>query len=155
MLCCEKKHLLNGKVILYDCELITVSKEFGILKYFVDREYKVGSIVLQPGIVTYGFYWTDRPYTLYKWFDKKGEVVGNYFNIADSILLTPQEFSWRDLVVDILVLPSGGVEVLDEDEIPHSLDEGLNKYIESSKQMILQHYQEIIPETTLIIKQFE
>lgn len=155
MLCCEKKHLLNGKVILYNCELITVSKEFGILKYIVDREYKVGSIVLQSGIITYGFYWTDRPYTLYKWFDKKGEVAGNYFNIADSIVLTPQEFSWRDLVVDILILPSREVEILDEDEIPHSLDERLNKYIESSKQMILQHYQEVIPETTLIIKQFE
>jgi len=84
MLCYEKKHLLNGKVILYDCELITVSVEFGVLKYIVDREYKVGSIVLQPGIITNGFYQADRPYTLYRWFDKKREVVSNYFNrLAD------------------------------------------------------------------------
>ena len=153
-LCTEKKRLLSGTEVTYDCELVALSDKLGILKYSIDRQWQVGSVTLQPGAVTYGFYWPDRPHVLYKWLDKSGDALGDYFNIADSVILSEQEFSWRDLVVDILVLPTGQVEVLDEDEIPEYLDEELRHYIESAKRMLLRNCQEVAAETSALTTDF-
>jgi len=72
--------------------------------------------------------------------------VGYYFNLADSVSLSGQEFAWRDLILDILVLPSGKVEILDEEQIPSQLEEGLRAYIESTKKLLLKDHQIIIEE---------
>lgn len=152
--CKEKKRFLSGDEVTYNCKLITLSKKFGILKYIVDKKQQVGSLTLQSGTISYGFFWQDRPYILYKWFDKNGDVLGDYFSLADSVKLSENEFFWRDLIIDILVLPTGKVEVLDEDEIPKSLDKKLRTYIESAKQMLLNNWQTIITETNAILNQY-
>lgn len=152
--CKEKKRLLSGTEVTYDCELVALCDRLGILKYSIDQQWQVGSLILQPGTVTYGFYWPDRSYVLYKWLNKNGDALGDYFNIADSVTLSVQEFSWRDLVVDILVLPTGQIEVLDEDEMPESLDDELRDYIESVKQMLLRNYRAVIVETTNILNRY-
>lgn len=152
-LCKEKKQYLSGKVITYNCKLVTLCSQYGILKYVVGRQYQVGSLRLEPGTVTYGFYWQDRTYVLYKWFDQNKDVLGDYFNIADSIELSEREFSWRDLVIDILVHSTGKVEILDEDEMPERIDESLKCYIESSKKTVLQNYKKVIAETNTILNQ--
>ena len=146
-ICTEIKNLLEGGRVKFNCKLIALNKESGVLEYILENRYKVGSLILPKGSITYAFYWIDRPYTLYKWFDKNGNILGNYFNIADSIKLTENEFKWRDLIVDILVSPEGVLEVLDEDELPYDLDKKLMKYIENSKNLILQDYKYIIKET--------
>ncbi len=150
--CRERKRFLSGKEIVYDCELLTFQGQFGVLRYSIEHRQRVGSLILQPGTVSYGFYWVDRPYILYKWFDEKGNGCGNYFSLADSVVLSPQEFCWRDLIVDVLVLPTGQIEILDEDEIPDSLDEQLRVRIERGKQVVLKDYKVVVEETTEMLK---
>jgi len=142
--CKEVKRLLAGGEVIYRCELIHVEEDFGILKYVFDEEFKIEDIIIHPGTVSYGFYWMDRPYNLYMWFDKN--IIAYYFNIADSLYLSKQKFVWRDLIVDVLVLPNGFVKVLDEEEIPLSIDKNLKDYIELGKKTILQNYKTIIQE---------
>ena len=149
--CNERKKYLLGDEIVYPCELIALRDDFGILKYLVNRQHKVGSLIIPPETISYAFYWTDRPYVLYNWFNKDSQAIGYYFNIADSVSLSAYEFSWRDLIVDILILPAGQIEILDEDEIPASLDPEMKKHIESVKQFILQNHQTIIDETSEIL----
>ena len=149
--CNERKKYLLGDEIVYPCELIALRDEFGILKYLVDRQHKVGSLIIPPDTISYALYWTDRPYVLYSWFNRDGQVIGHYFNVADSVSLLAYEFSWRDLIVDILILPAGQIEILDEDEIPASLDPEMKKHIESVKQLLLQNHQTIIDETSGIL----
>lgn len=151
--CTEIKNLLAGGRVTFNCKLVALNKEPGILKYILKKKYKVGSLILPKGSITYAFYWINRPYTLYKWFDKNGKILGNYFNIADSISLTENEFKWRDLIVDILVSPKGVLEVLDENEVPYDLDGKLMNYIKNSKNLILREYKFIIEETDELIPQ--
>lgn len=151
--CTEIKNLLAGGRVTFNCKLVALNKESGVLKYILENEYKVGSLILPKGSITYAFYWIDRPYTLYKWFDKNGKILSNYFNVADSISLTENEFKWRDLIVDILVSPKGVLEVLDENEVPYDLDRKLMNYIKNSKTLILQEYKFIIEETDELISQ--
>jgi predicted RNA-binding protein associated with RNAse of E/G family len=148
--CIEKKLTLSGKTYLFPCELVQITPRRGVLRYVIDREYTVAGIRLFPGYQTDALYWTDRPYTLYLWHTRShGRVY--YFNIADSVAISPEMFVWRDLVVDILVTGQSSPQILDEDELPSDLAPGLGAYIRSATDLILQTYRTIIEETDGII----
>jgi predicted RNA-binding protein associated with RNAse of E/G family len=153
-ICRERKRYLSGAEVTFECELVALEGRRGILKYVIDRTWQVAGLTLEPGVVTYGFYWLQRPYNLYWWQDAKGEALGYYFNLADSVSLSPQEFVWRDLAVDILVLPDGQVSVLDEAEVPAELDEELRVTIDAGKNTILQKHQAIIAEAKLMLAEY-
>ena len=40
---------------------------------------------------------------------------------------------WRDLVVDVLMTADGRCRVLDENELPDDLEDGLRHYIEATR----------------------
>jgi len=146
----EIKRHFSGEKEIYQCESIILGEKFALVKYTVEKTQKVGSIILYPGTLSYGFFWRNRPYTLYKW-KKDEKIIGNYFNVADAVRISKGTISWRDLVVDILVLPSGRNEVLDEDQL-QNISSDLEKYIEKSKNIILNNYRKIIDETDALIR---
>lgn len=148
--CLEIKNILAGGKRIFECELIYTDYQFGILKYVLEKSYTVSNLLLPKGAITYAFYWVDRPYTLYKWYIGR-KILANYFNIADRINLSDNKFEWRDLTVDILILPKGIVEVLDENEIPEGTDLEIKKYIYQNKEYILREYPQIILETDKIL----
>jgi len=147
----EKKYLLNGDIRVYDCELIYKNHKLGILKYVLEKQYNVAGLILPGASVTYAFYWIDRPYTLYRWYYKE-KNIGNYFNIADQIVLNDSEFEWRDLTVDILYLPDNLPKVLDEDELPSDIPNHLLEYIDLAKKHVIENYQGIIAETDQLLR---
>ena len=149
----EKKHLLNGDTRVYDCELIYKNHKLGILKYVLEKQYDVSGLILPIASVTYAFYWIDRPYTLYRWY-YRGKNIGNYFNIADQIVLNDSEFEWRDLTVDILYLPDNLPKVLDEDELPSEISSHLLEYINTAKKDVIEKFQGIMAETDQLLRQY-
>ena len=149
-ICIEKKLTLSGKVYLFECELLLLNRDLGVLKYVIDREYAIDGIKLHPGDITHALYWSDRPYTLYIWHLTRDRVV-HYFNIADRISLQPREFLWRDLAVDIVIDDGRNVHVLDEDELPDNLDPELSRYIQNAKATIMREYASIIQEANVIV----
>jgi len=152
--CIERKRYLSGGEITFVCELVALEGNVGVLKYVLDREWQVHGLTLRPGHVTYAFYWTDRPYNLYWWVDERGATLGYYFNLVDSVELAEQEFSWRDLVVDLLVLPDGQVYVIDEDQAPGGLNSELKAYIEAGKRQVLQDYGSIVMEAARLFDRY-
>lgn len=142
--CREIKHTLTGATQIYACELLVYRPGFGILKYVIDREYRVHGYALLPGDITYALYWEDRPYTLYIWDLRRLNSRLYYFNIADSVHLTPDEFAWRDLVIDILIDRDRQPVVLDEDELPNDLSATLRSSIADAQTLVLQRYPDII-----------
>jgi len=146
--CREVKHLLlTGKTRFFDCERLSFQNDCGILKYILKDPITVNNQILPPDTITYGFYWQNRPYTLYRWFDPQGSHLGDYFNIADQVKLSPVQFEWRDLIVDIFISPQGGIAILDEDELPSELDTELARKIHQATNYILQNYTSILRES--------
>lgn len=150
--CLERKRYLSGAEVTFECELVALEDRFGILRYVIDQQWNVEGLTLRPGTVTYAFYWTDRPYNLYWWLDEDGQTLGCYFNVADLVSLSEREFVWRDLVVDILVLPTGQVHVIDENEVPDGLDEELRAYIDAGKRQVLRNHPIIVEAAAAILK---
>ena len=144
--CLERKLTLSGETKDYSCELVSLRDGIGVLRYIIDRAYDVDGFLLAPGDATLALYWKDRPYTLYVWFRRAQKDRAYYFNIADSVSLSPGEFRWRDLAVDILVDPSGKARVLDEHELPPDLPADLASYIREARDQVLKHFHDIIRE---------
>jgi hypothetical protein len=151
-ICIEKKLTLAGIEKLFECELIHVNKNFGVLKYVIHRNNDIDGLKLSPGDITYGLYWTDRPYTLYVWIVNQGKDRAYYFNIADRVSLQPSEFIWRDLAIDILIDPDLRVHLLDEHEVPADIDPSLGNYIHSTKDLVLGQYKEIMAEADSLLE---
>ena len=144
--CQEVKYSLSGSKTIFPCELVAFGEYRAVLKYTIDRRWKVEELTLVPGTVTYGFYWQERPYNLYWWIDPRGKTVAHYFNLCDSTRITVEEVMWRDLIVDILVLPDGRASVLDEPELPDYLSGDLEEYISSARELVLGTHAAIIEE---------
>ena len=133
----ERKTRLDGTAAEYQCEgLVVEPGKRAILRYVIDRKRQVGDVELLPGVVTIAHYWVDRPYNAYHWLDG-ARTVGLYISIADRTVIEATNVSYRDLVVDALLRPSGAVDILDEDELPPDLEPGARKTIADALEALI------------------
>ena len=120
----ERKTRLDGSVVEYACEpLVVEDGRRAVVRYVTEQERPIegSDLVLRAGTVTFGHFWTDRPYNVYHWLDG-GKTVALYVSIATDTTIEPAAIAYRDLVVDVLIRPSGVIEILDEDELPDSIE---------------------------------
>src|SRR5712664_3147657 len=105
----ERKTRLDGSVVDYICEPLVVEPDRrAVVRYVTeqDRPLKGTDLVLRKGTVTVGHFWTDRPFNVYHWLDQ-GKTVALYVNIATDTTIDSATIAYRDLVVDVLIRPSG------------------------------------------------
>ena len=120
----ERKTRLDGSVVEYACEPLLIEEgRRAVVRYVTeeDRPLKGTDLVLRKGTVTVGHFWTDRPYNVYHWLDG-GRTVALYVSIATDTTIDGVVIAYRDLVVDVLIRPSGAIEILDEEELPPSIE---------------------------------
>jgi predicted RNA-binding protein associated with RNAse of E/G family len=120
----ERKTRLDGSVAEYTCDALVVEAgRRAVVRYVAeqDRPLEGTDLVLREGTVTIGHFWTDRPYNVYHWLES-GRTVAFYVNIATDTTIDATAIAYRDLVVDVLIRPSGAIEILDEDELPPSIE---------------------------------
>jgi predicted RNA-binding protein associated with RNAse of E/G family len=120
----ERKTRLDGSVVEYACEALVVEAgRRAVVRYVTDQDRALEGtdLVLRKGTVTVGHFWTDRPYNVYHWLEA-GRTIALYVSIATDTAIEPDAISYRDLVVDVLIRPSGAIEILDEEELPPSIE---------------------------------
>jgi predicted RNA-binding protein associated with RNAse of E/G family len=140
----EIKHRLDGSIERFECLPIQVSDGEAVVMYELPRNGRVDNLILPAGTLSFGYFWMDRPYNVYHWVTGAGETLGTYFNVCDETKIGENAVSWRDLVIDLLVTPDGRCRVLDTQELPQNLDEGLAHSIEETRKYLLVHYGSII-----------
>ena len=86
-----------------------------------DRPLEGTDLVLRAGTVTIGHFWVDRPYNVYHWLDGD-RTIALYVSVATDTAIDEKAVAYTDLVVDVLVRPSGAIEILDEDELPPEIE---------------------------------
>ena len=120
----ERKTRLDGSVVDYACETLALEPgRRAVVRYVSeqDRPIEGTDLVLLKGTVTVGHFWTDRPYNVYHWLEG-GRTVALYVNIATDTTIQPGTIAYRDLIVDVLIRPSGAIEILDEEELPPTIE---------------------------------
>jgi uncharacterized protein len=120
----ERKTRLDGSVVEYVCDALLVEPgRRAVVRYVTeqDRPLEGTDLVLRKGTVTVGHFWTDRPYNVYHWLDR-GRTVALYVSVATDTTIDPGTITYRDLVIDVLIRPSGALEILDEEDLPPSIE---------------------------------
>ena len=120
----ERKTRLDGSVVEYVCEPLVIEEgRRALVRYVSDRDRPIEGtdLVLRKGTVTVGHFWTDRPYNVYHWLEGN-RTVALYVNVATDTIIATAAIDYRDLVVDVIIRPSGAIEILDEDELPPSIE---------------------------------
>jgi len=120
----ERKTRLDGSVVEYACETLVIEAgRRAVVRYVSEHDRAIAGtdLVLRKGTVTVGHFWTDRPYNVYHWLEG-GRSVALYVNIATDTTIQPGTIAYRDLIVDVLIRPSGAIEILDEDELPPTIE---------------------------------
>ncbi|RKX75390.1 MAG: hypothetical protein DRP87_14665 [Spirochaetes bacterium] len=151
-MCKEVKHRLDGRKDIFECQLIALEKNWGILKYKIKEYRQVYNIDLSPGDITFAFYWQGRSYNLYVWLSAGNSIIAYYFNIIDGLTLSVNRFEYRDLVADILVIPGKAPVILDMEEIPEGIENSLACYIERGIEEVTKNYSGIISEAERLLR---
>jgi predicted RNA-binding protein associated with RNAse of E/G family len=135
----ELKRTLDGREKRFDCRLLTVASDrhHAAVLWVAPAAMHVHGVDLPAGTVSVGHFWTDRHYNVYHWLDGAGETLGYYFNICDQTRIDAERIDWRDLTVDVLALPGGRLDVLDEHELPAQLPVDVAAHIAAGKRAIL------------------
>lgn len=76
----------------------------------------LGPFALEPGDILMEYYYRSHWFNVFVVYDAAGVRKGWYCNITYPVEVLAQEIHWRDLALDLLVLPDGTDRVLDRDE---------------------------------------
>jgi predicted RNA-binding protein associated with RNAse of E/G family len=107
----KEKFRYSGTVLAQDESWILIEAFFAIINV------PVGPISFNIGDRFVETYYNDRWYNIFEVYDGNTEVFkGYYCNIGMPALIRENEVSYRDLALDLVVLPDGRQVVLDEDE---------------------------------------
>ncbi len=84
-------------------------------------------VVFAPGCVFYEHYDAAKPYGLWQVYTPdESQVVCWYCNIETPAVFGNHAVSFRDLLLDVLVMPDGRCDVLDRDDLARALVDGLD-----------------------------
>jgi predicted RNA-binding protein associated with RNAse of E/G family len=133
----EVKRTLTGVEKRFDCRLLARTETQASVLWIAPAAMHVHGVDLPAGTISIGHFWTDRNYNVYHWVRSDASTIGFYFNIADRTVITPSQLSWRDLTLDVLAMPDGRLEVLDQDELPAALEDEARAHIEAGTSAIL------------------
>ncbi|HMF43200.1 MAG TPA: DUF402 domain-containing protein [Polyangia bacterium] len=144
----EIKRTLDGREKRFDCRLLARSPEgrHAAVLWVAPEPMHVHGVDLPAGTISVGHFWSDRHYNVYHWLDPAGKTLGYYFNICDQTRLGAGVIEWRDLTVDVLALPDGRLDVLDEHELPAELPTETAAEIFAGKDEILSNPAAVLAE---------
>ena len=138
----EVKRTLHGEERTYACRAAECTPERAVLLYTLARDGRVGGLTLPAGTLTVAYYWAARPYNVYHWVGPDRATLAYYFNLSGPARIIGDRLEWEDLEVDVLVLPDGRLEVLDEDRVPASAAARLPE-IAAARDRVLREYPDV------------
>ncbi|MCD6518371.1 MAG: DUF402 domain-containing protein [Anaerolineae bacterium] len=97
---------------VYSDEQITVARCLWSHPYSFD----LGPFTLEPGDIFIECYYPQHWFNIFKIYDASGLLKGWYCNITTPARVSIEEIVWKDLALDLLILPDGHRQLLDEKE---------------------------------------
>ncbi|MFK7681939.1 DUF402 domain-containing protein [Priestia megaterium] len=149
----ERKIRYDSTIVETDCKLLNINEQDIILFHKVLVPFTMKGAQYELTIpkdgYTLAYYWKEKPYNLYIWRDKNGSYLGSYFNIVKNTVIADTIVSFEDLVIDILILPNGEYFILDEDELPVSLNQFEDGFVHQALQTLTNSIKPLLHRTLL------
>ncbi|MCD6383444.1 MAG: DUF402 domain-containing protein [Thermoplasmata archaeon] len=103
----ELKVLPEGEIRRFPSTLLCRGERWAIIVHRTERDYNLPGLFIPRGTKSYGVFVEGEPWTVYLWVEEGEEVMGFYVNAADSVVVGEDHVVWRDLYLDVLILPTG------------------------------------------------
>lgn len=147
----ERKIRYDSKVVDHHCKQLNVQKHSAVLFHIIEESFTMIAnqtrLTIPKGSYTIAYYWKSRPYNLYFWRDNKGNYLGSYFNIVKNTRINNDLVSFEDLIIDIMVLPNGEYFILDENELPESIENFENGFVKQALSTLIKSLNVILSNT--------
>jgi hypothetical protein len=117
----EVKRRLDGSEERFPCEPLHVTEDVAVVSFRIP--VAVGDV--PKGSNTIGWFWRRRSYNLYRFVGKDGQALLHRFDVLDDVRIAEDEVEYLDLIVDVLVSPTGEVTIEDEEELRAAAGKGL------------------------------
>jgi predicted RNA-binding protein associated with RNAse of E/G family len=102
-------------------------------------------VVFEAGDVFYEHYYRDKPYGLWQVLTPdEGRLKGWYCNVSTSAEFAEHSITFRDLLLDVLLLPDGTARVLDREDLDRALAEGLDPALAALADAAVQEVLDLI-----------
>ncbi|MFF2015596.1 DUF402 domain-containing protein [Paenibacillus sp. NPDC058177] len=146
----ERKIKYNSEIVDYRCNLLEIKDQGIKLFHVIETPFTMiagnAELTIPKGSYTVAYFWEDRPYNLYFWRNSEGEFIGAYFNLVKNTKISSDMVSFEDLILDILVFPDGRYYILDEDELPVSIEHFEEGKVKCALNMLTSTLFEILEE---------
>ena len=80
------------------------------------ESHDLGPFSLMPGDIFVEFYYPHEWFNVFAIYDVAGILKGWYCNVTAPVEIAQDQIRWRDMALDLLVLPDGEQTLLDADE---------------------------------------
>ncbi len=146
-----KRHL-DGRVEEFLCDALTVTPEYAVVRFVLDRE--IGGYPV--GTQTLGFFWRRRRYVLYRMLEPDGGPRKDRFDVVEGVTISPERLEYVDLFVDVVVERDGTAVVEDEEEMRAAWRRGLLnpaqvEQIEWTRDLLLRRHRRIIRDALKLV----
>jgi len=102
-------------------------------------------VVFDIGDVFYEHYYDGKPYGLWRVLTPDEAALKCWYcNISTPAAFADGAISFRDLLLDVLLLPNGRREVLDRDDLARALDEGLDPALAATAEAAVREVLDLI-----------
>ncbi len=149
----ERKIKPDGAVREYPCRLVHIEPGFAVIRYVVEKGGVVfgAPVDVPPDSVSYGYFWQRRPYSVYRMKRRDGRLIAHRFDASTVVEITPEAITYRDLVLDWWITPTGEVIEEDVDEFEdlvasRSLSPRDRRVAGEAARQVLSRYRHIIDE---------
>jgi predicted RNA-binding protein associated with RNAse of E/G family len=113
----EVKNRLHGDPKVFEVEELLREDGFMLVRFVTTAAFKVDTNVIHAGSYTYGYFWEDRNYNIYRMHLADGTLFAYRFDILRDVRLLEDRLEWTDLLLDEWVYLDGHVEWKDEDQV--------------------------------------
>ncbi|HEY7283444.1 MAG TPA: DUF402 domain-containing protein [Actinomycetota bacterium] len=148
----EVKRRLDGSEERFECELVHRTDSVAVVSFRLPAA--VGDV--PKGSTTFGWFWSRRPYNLYRFMSRDGDALLHRFDVLDEVRIGDGLVEYLDLIVDVLVSPTGEVTIEDEDELTAAarrgrVDEGRVDAVERALTTITRDWRRIVREALAVL----
>jgi len=153
----EVKRHPDGGEHRFDCELVLRQPHLVVVLFEHWHSRSAGGFDIPAGSRTHGFFWSRRPYSLYRIAGPDGTLIAHRYDIVEDVRLGEHEVSYVDLLLDIWVALDGAVLVEDEEDVAAWHQHGLLSVeqvarIERARALVLRRQPAVAREAACLLE---
>ncbi|MGH2632268.1 MAG: DUF402 domain-containing protein [Tepidiformaceae bacterium] len=153
----ERKQKPDGSWREYACTLLHHEAGVAVVEFVMAKGGEIFGtpIVIPTGSISHGYFWTRRPFNLYRMRTADGEILAHRFDAVADVRVARTEVSYRDLALDWWVYPDGTLIEEDRDEFEALVASGKFaerdvRAAEAAARAIYSRYRHIIDDVAVL-----